>query len=153
MIEIIPAEMKHISDIIKIEQASFDPPWSEDALMSELGRSDAFFAVAVEEGTVLGFCVLRLLSGEAELFQIAVAQEDRRSGIGSRLLEEALAFSVQNGAVSVFLEVRKSSEAAIGLYEKFGFLQKGIRKNYYTRPAEDAVIMEYTQQTAAPVCD
>ena len=142
MIEIVSAEIKHIPEINAIEQEAFDPPWSKNAMLSELGRSDVFFAVAVENAAVLGFCILRLVSGEAELFQIAVAEGKKQSGIGSRLLEKALDFCAHADVVSVFLEVRKSNAAAIGLYKKHGFTQKGLRKNYYTRPAEDAVIME-----------
>ena len=81
--------------------------------------------MAVDDGRVLGFCVLRLVSGEAELFRVAVAGDRRRTGIASRLLGDALRFGASNGAAAVYLEVRQSNEAAIGLYEKHGFSGAG----------------------------
>jgi ribosomal-protein-alanine N-acetyltransferase len=141
MIRIVPAESAHIPGVLELERSSMRPPWSSDALTSELGRGDAYFGAAVEDGRVLGYCVLRLISGEAELFRIAVADGRRRSGIGARLLEDALRFCTSNGAAAVYLEVRQGNAAAIGLYEKYGFSCAGRRKNYYSNPAEDAVIM------------
>ena len=141
MTEIVEAAQKHVPDLVSIEQVAFTPPWSENALINEIKRDDALFKVAVQNGEVLGFCILRLISGEAELFQIAVADKHRRSGIGSRLLDSALAVCAQNETYAVYLEVRQGNEGAIKLYEKHGFSCSGHRKNYYSNPAEDAVIM------------
>ncbi len=141
MIEIVQAQLRHIPAILEIERTSFEPAWSKDALINETGRDDVFFGIAVEDDKALGFCILRLISGEAELFQIAAAGGYRRSGIGSRLLDGALAFCAQNGVAAVYLEVRESNEAAVRFYEKHGFSCSGVRKKYYTNPVENAVIM------------
>ncbi len=141
MIEILKAEPAQITQVLVIERAAFDPPWSESSLMSEASRNDAYFGVAVESGVVLGFCVLRLISGEAELFQIAVDEARRQLGLGSRLLQEALRFAENNGALAVYLEVRAGNAPAIGLYKRHGFVTSGRRKNYYSNPVDDAVIM------------
>jgi ribosomal-protein-alanine N-acetyltransferase len=141
MIGIVPAGLKHINGILRIERASFDPPWSENTLKGEFGRGDTFFSVAEDNGAVLGFVLLRLMSGEAELFQLAVTDAYRRSGIGGRLLAAALGFARSGGAQSVYLEVRPSNEAAVRLYENYGFSRQGRRKNYYANPVEDAALM------------
>ncbi len=141
MIRIVPAGLEHIPEVLSLERASMRPPWSFDALTAELGRDDAYFGAAVEDGRVVGYCVLRLVADEAELFRIAVADDHRRTGVGARLLEDALSFCASNGAAAVYLEVRHGNGAAIGLYEKYGFKCGGCRKNYYSEPAEDAMLM------------
>ncbi len=141
MIRIVPAGLEHLPEVLALERSSMRPPWSKDALTAELGRGDAYFGAAVEDGRVVGYCVLRLIADEAELFRIAVADGRRRTGVAARLLEDALDFCKSNGAAAVYLEVRQTNGAAIGLYEKCGFKCGGRRKNYYSDPAEDAVLM------------
>jgi len=90
---------------------------------------------------ILGFMLLRLIGDEGELLQIAVARDSRRCGIADILMEALQRYALDNALKSVFLEVRKSNEAAIALYKKHGYEPVGLRKNYYTSPVEDAVIM------------
>jgi len=73
-----------------------------------------------------------------------VYKSARRCGVASRLLERLIEAVKSENASFLFLEVRKSNEAAIKLYEKFGFLVCGERKNFYTAPLEDAYIMKLT---------
>lgn len=141
MIELIEADEAFMPAVLEIEEAAFFPPWSEGALLNELGREDGFFGLAVDNGTVIGFCILRSAADEAELYQIAVHDQYRRSGTADRLLEAAERWCREKGIRSVYLEVRKSNSAAIALYKKHHFKNQGRRKNYYSSPVEDAVIM------------
>ncbi|NLA86564.1 MAG: ribosomal protein S18-alanine N-acetyltransferase, partial [Clostridiales bacterium] len=84
----------------------------------------------------------------AELYQIAVREDMRRRGVADSLMAAALAYCRENHIDSLYLEVRKSNEAAIRLYQKHGFKNAGRRKNYYSNPVEDAVVM-----SLAPAAD
>ena len=90
---------------------------------------------------LLGFVILRRMGDEGELLQIAVDSAARRRGVADALLEAALGFSLEHALKSVFLEVRLGNEAAIALYTKHCFQTVRRRKDYYTNPAEDAVVM------------
>lgn len=158
MINIINAEEIHMPEILEIEQLSISPPWSEGALLSEVGREDALFALAVEDGddvkdgddvedgTVLGFCILHRAADEGELYQIAVREDCRRRGIAEGLMKAAIDYCRKNAVLSIYLEVRRSNEAAIHLYKKHGFKNDGRRKNYYSSPVEDAIMMSLALQ-------
>jgi ribosomal-protein-alanine N-acetyltransferase len=147
MIRIIEAREFHLPELVKIENACILPPWSEADLRNEIGRSDGLFALALEngsdtaEGGVLGFCILRRAGDEAELYQIAVRKEARNRGVADSLMHSAIRYCRENKIGSIYLEVRKSNEAAIRLYRKHGFKNGGCRKNYYSSPVEDAVVM------------
>lgn len=147
MIRIIEARESHLPELVKIENACIAPPWSEAEILNEIGRSDGLFALALEngsdtaEGGVLGFCILRRAADEAEIYQIAVCEDARRRGVADSLMHRAVRYCRENKIGSVYLEVRKSNEAAIRLYRKHGFKNGGRRKNYYSSPVEDAVVM------------
>ncbi len=147
MIEIIVAEELHIPAVLEIEQAAFSPCWMEGSLLSQLDNEDAHFRVAAESGVVLGFSVLHKAADEGELYQIAVQEQARRRGIGALLMKDAINYAKANGLVSIFLEVRKSNVPAVNLYKKNGFTVAGRRKNYYSSPVEDAIIMSLVTST------
>jgi ribosomal-protein-alanine N-acetyltransferase len=141
MIRIVDATEAYLLQVLDIERASIAPPWSEGALLNEIGRSDGLFVLALEGEELLGFCILRRAADEAELYQIAVRERSRRQGIADALMAAAVRYCRACAAVSIYLEVRRSNGAAIRLYKKHGFKNEGRRKNYYSSPVEDAVIM------------
>jgi len=101
--------------------------------------------VAEEKGTLQGFVVGKLLrmgdETQAEIENLAVAPQARRKGLGTALCREALQALRVAGAHVVELEVRVGNSAAIGLYAGLGFEPTGVRRGYYTNPAEDAVLL------------
>lgn len=127
---------------VQLENACFSMPWSKKSFLDSLQREDTLFFVCEEEEEIVGYVGMYISFDEAEITNIAVAPDCRNKGYGRKLLlaakEELLARSV----AELFLEVRVSNEPAIHLYEKMGFEQIGIRKNYYERPREDAIIMK-----------
>jgi len=141
MIKITSAMEEGIPRILEIEQASISPPWTHGALLSEIYRDDSLFALAVEDNVVIGFCILRRMADEGELLQIAVDALARRRGVGDLLMKAALDFARAIPLRAVYLEVRAGNDAAIALYKTHGFTRTGARKDYYTQPVEDAVIM------------
>ena len=136
------AEKSDLQQILTIEQQSFTLPWTYEAMRHEIDHKYSYFEVAVIDDTIVGFYILRLLTGgDAELINIAVNSLYRRKKIADALMSSMLNYAKNSGLQSIYLEVRKSNEAAIMLYRKHGFISLGIRKDYYDKPVEDAVTM------------
>lgn len=106
------------------------------------GKRDGGVILAAEEGNdLLGYVWARFVLDEGDIGNVAVAPDSRRRGIGAALLKALFAESERRGAAVLQLEVRESNLAARRLYEKNGFEIVGKRKNYYEKPAEDAILM------------
>ena len=138
MIEIIRMNESHVSAVAELEKQNFSEPWPEIAVRSELTNKLALWLVAVEDGVVAGYVGSQTVLQEADMMNIAVAESFRRRGIARMLVEELIR---QLDAYQLTLEVRASNAPAIALYEKLGFTQVGLRKNYYHKPKEDALIL------------
>lgn len=138
---IVPMDRSHIEQIAALERECFSTPWSEAMLTEVLFDSQASFIVAeAEEGGVLGYAGLQVVLDEGYIDNIAVEPNARRHGVADELLDVFCRFGEANLAF-LTLEVRASNAPAIALYRKHGFEEAGRRKNYYTKPAEDAIIM------------
>lgn len=141
LISIEPMKKEHIEQIAEIEHLCFSLPWSENALEDELTNENAHFLTAVIEEKVLGYIGIIEICGEGDITNIAVHPDFRRLGIADALLKSAEYDAKQRNSVSITLEVRVSNEAAIALYNTNGYKAQGIRKGFYDRPKEDALIM------------
>jgi len=130
-------EDRHIAEIAEIEKACFEHPWSAEGLRAELGRG-LFFA-AVEDGTTVGYAGCQTVLDEGYITNVAVLPSFRRRGIAEQLLRELIRQA--KGLSFLTLEVRSSNDAAAALYEKMGFQRVGVRKNFYSAPQENAVLM------------
>ena len=132
-----------IDDILRIESISFTNPWTREMYLSELEHRDvSFFYIARDAvGEAIGFCSCWLVLDEIHINNLAVLPEQRRSGVASALIEHVLKEGGARGAHRATLEVRRSNEPARKLYEKFGFSVTAVRRGYYTRPDEDALIL------------
>lgn len=139
--EINPMSSKHISKIAEIEKQCFSAPWTEKGIAEELNNPNAHFIVAETDNKVLGYIGVHEVCDEAYIDNIAVLPDYRRLGMGVKLLLSARDGAFKRGCSFISLEVRKSNLAAISLYSKLGFKNVGERKNFYTDPQEDAVIM------------
>lgn len=117
-------------------------PWDETALFTYLMREDALLYAAREDGRVIGFAGLLMAPPEADILDVTVLPEFRRTGVGSALLETLFQNAEAQGVNTVYLEVRAGNGPAKALYRKKGFTQIGLRKQYYSDPVEDALIME-----------
>ncbi len=138
---IVPMDRSHIEQIAALERECFSTPWSEAMLTEVLFDSQASFIVAEsEDGGVLGYAGLQVVLDEGYIDNIAVEPNARRHGVADELLDVFCRFGEANLAF-LTLEVRASNAPAIALYRKHGFEEAGRRKNYYTEPTEDAVIM------------
>ena len=127
----------HLDDVAEIENACFAHPWSRKDLEAQLSIDTSHFIVASLNGRAVGYMGLQIFSGEGYVTNVAVLPEYRRRGIAEALI----AAQMKNDMRFITLEVRKSNAAAIALYEKMVYKNIGIRKNFYEKPVEDAVIM------------
>ena len=141
MLAITRAKPEHIKRVVEIAKASFPDPWSEESFLSELTADGAFY-VAENSGSLDGYIIIRNLGEEYEILDVAVDPAARREGIGEAMLATAVNFAFEGWGKKVWLEVRESNEAALGLYKKYKFKEVGRRKGYYSNPAEDAILME-----------
>lgn len=136
------AELSMIDEISAIEDALFSDPWSRASLRFCMENPVYDFTVALDtEGAVAGFLIAGVLPPEIEISTVAVRGDLRRQGIGRSLLGQLLEKGAKRGCDTVFLEVRASNRAAIGLYRSLGFEEYGVRKRYYSAPVEDAILM------------
>jgi len=150
----IPAD---VPTVAAIERSTFSTPWQRETYERFLDPSSAVEVWVAEdldrdadankktpnagEGEVLGYAVLWKAADQGELANLAVTRGARGHGIGGRLLDRVLERCSDVGLRALYLEVRSSNQAAIVLYQQRGFRTVGVRKNYYTRPREDALVM------------
>ena len=135
--------VEQIDDVLAIEEASFTNPWTREMYLAELqNRGVSFcFLARGDDGQAVGFCSVWSVVDELHINNLAVLPAFRRSGIGSDLLQYVLQHGAGLGARRATLEVRQSNEAARLLYEHFGFAVAGVRRSYYTKPVEDALVL------------
>jgi ribosomal-protein-alanine N-acetyltransferase len=143
------ARLEDLREIAAIERLSFTDPWSRQSF-AQLLDGPAHFVVAERPfagaRVVAGYVVAWVVVEQAEIANIAVAPSARRLGIGALLLDDAIAALAARGARAIFLEVRRSNEAAQALYASRGFREVGRRRGYYRNPVEDALILRYDTQ-------
>lgn len=141
MIEIRFMQQEDLDAVARIEKETFSQPWSKAGFAASLAREDTLYLSAFSDGELAGYCGLLQVLDEGEITNVAVKKCFRGQKIASLLMEELLKKGSLRGITFFVLEVRKSNCAAIRLYEKNGFTKAGIRKNFYEKPIEDAVIM------------
>ncbi len=129
-----------IKEIAELEKECFSEPWSEDSLKDELTNGTARFYVLRDNEKVLGYIGANNICGEVYITNVAVNEDARGKGCGKKLVNYLVRQSELENALFVTLEVRESNENAIKLYEKCGFKKIGERKNFYSKPTENALI-------------
>lgn len=127
--------------VCEIEKENFSMPWSEKSFLESMEREDTVFLTALEDEEVVGYLGCYCIDGVGEITNVVVKNCHRRRGIGTKLLEKLYEEGVVLNTREFFLEVRQSNEVAICLYLRQGFVKEGIRKNFYEKPVENAVIM------------
>ncbi|CUQ67771.1 ribosomal protein S18-alanine N-acetyltransferase [Candidatus Nitrospira inopinata] len=147
---IMPATVELLPELLELERTCFSPPWTSKMWEAELiGNPFAHVLVAVTSdpmrpggGSLIGFHCFWIVFEELRLMKLAVRESMRRRGVGRTLVAEAIGMGMTRGSSRAVLEVRHSNEAAQRLYRELGFVSIGVRRGYYSEPAEDAVVME-----------
>ena len=144
-IVIRPMCEEDLDRVAQIEKENFSTPWSRKSFSDFLKREGVYFLVAESteagETEICGYIGAYGIPDEGDITNVSVQKGYRRAGIGRLLVDELIRRTLAAGITRIFLEVRESNETAIRLYEHAGFVRTGLRKNYYTSPVEDAIIM------------
>ena len=139
--ELKKAELSHLAQIEALEEVCFSCPWTAAQLQNMMEDEKAVFLVLVDGDTVAGYTAFSTVLDEGYIANVAVAPEYRRRGLGDALVT-AMAEEARRRRLSFLtLEVRESNAPARALYEKHGYKAVGLRKNYYEKPTESAILM------------
>ncbi|MCD7867968.1 MAG: ribosomal protein S18-alanine N-acetyltransferase [Clostridiales bacterium] len=147
-----------LGPVMEMEEDLFSPGWSRESFLDFLRRKDTLFLVAADDkemhkasqdghsadekgNCILGYCGVLMVLDEGDVVNVAVRRDRQGEGIGSFLMRNLTELAARRGVKRLHLEVRRGNERAIGLYSRFGFRQDGLRRDYYTDPVEDAVLM------------
>ena len=137
-----------ILEVMDLERMCFRTHWTREQFLLGLERG-AFHILGIRlRGALAAYAAFSIIAGEMEIMNIAVHPFHRRKGLAKALLTEVLTICRQRGVAQGFLEVRTSNRPAIDLYEKFGFILRGTRKNYYPDNKEDALLyrLDFAEQ-------
>ncbi len=141
-LSIRPMTMRDLDGVCRIENVSFDTPWSREAFEMEVIKSKAAVSwIAEREGVLVGYLISWLVVDELHIGNVAVDPDVRGEGIGAALVEASLGSAAARGVTYATLEVRVSNEQAIALYERFSFRGIAMRARYYSDTGEDALVM------------
>ena len=141
MLEIRFMKTEDLEKVAAIESSLFSMPWSAKGFLDSMNLAYTIYLTALWDCKVAGYCGLLQSFEEADITNVAVAKEFQERGIAFAMLVELLKLGNEKGISDYTLEVRVSNAPAIHLYEKLGFVNEGIRKNFYEKPREDAMIM------------
>ena len=127
--------------VAELESEIFSDPWQEKDIFSYVCTSGGMCYSAISGGKVVAYIIGRVIAPEGEIYRIATKEEYRGRGIAYRLLDYAVKCERGRGLETLFLEVRSKNVPARNLYHSYGFREMGVRKNYYSNPADDAIVM------------
>ena len=132
-----------LTGVLEVERESFTSPWTRDMYAWELQNPSVchIYIVRTLDCAVAGFCAFWLVFDEIHINNIAIRPQYRGHGYGTALMHHVLAEARRLGAQRATLEVRAGNGGALRLYERLGFYVAGTRRNYYTNPVEDALIL------------
>lgn len=133
--------VEDLDQVMELERDLFPVPWTREGMFTFLIRRDTMFLAVEEQGKILAYCGVLMVLDEGDILNVAVKRSRQREGIGRFLMESMIRLAKEQGVGILHLEVRKSNETAVRLYERTGFVRDGIRRNYYTDPVEDAILM------------
>lgn len=136
-----PMRADHLDQVIAIERLSYSSPWTRGAFAAELSNAAAFYLIATLDDALIGYGGSWSVIDETHITTVAVHPDFRGNRYGEAILHAMLDAGKRHGMERATLEVRASNQAAIALYQKYGFVDVGARPNYYKEPVEDGLIM------------
>jgi ribosomal-protein-alanine N-acetyltransferase len=141
-IELLNGE-RDLAGVLEVDEASFTRPWTRAMYTVEFLNRDTsrLYVLRTPEFAVAGYCAAWFILDEVHINNLAVRPQCRGRGYGGALLQHVLREAARHGGRRATLEVRRSNESARRLYERFGFRIAGVRRDYYSHPTEDALIL------------
>lgn len=140
-ITVRPMVFKDVKYAHFIESKCFSQPWVFEAFLMELDNPHAINLVGELNGEVVSYINARCVIDDVAITNVATDEQVRNKGVATAVMREFLKQCDELGAKTISLEVRASNHIAITFYHKFGFMEVGLRKNFYQHPTEDAVVM------------
>ena len=131
------ATLDDVAEILRIEQACFSTPWTEQGIRESIENENTHLYLALADGKTAGYMGVQIFSGEGYVTNVATLPAYRRRGVAKALIERVLG----NEMDFLTLEVRESNAPAIALYESLGFARVGVRPHFYRNPDENALLM------------
>ncbi len=136
------AGRRDVNDLLVIEEAQFPEPWTKRMLLDEITNEQTRrYTVAVEGGRIIGYLGVMFVMDEMHVNTIGTAPGHEGRGVATSLLTEVMPVARGRGIAKATLEVAVSNERAQALYRRFGFAPVGVRKNYYAKVGEDALVL------------
>jgi ribosomal-protein-alanine N-acetyltransferase len=136
-----PDFMSFRDQILEIENASFPVPWSAKSFEEEINKSISNLWALITDQKLFAYICFWMFDREIHILNFAVHPQKRNMGLGKILLENIIKTRTAGGVENIWLEVRPSNIPALSIYKKFGFIEAGLRKAYYSDSREDAIIM------------
>jgi ribosomal-protein-alanine N-acetyltransferase len=145
------AERRDIGELLIIEEAQFPEPWTRRILLDEIENTETRrYTVATEKRKIVGYLGVMFVLYELHVNTIGTLPGEEGRGIATSLLDDAWADARERGVTRATLEVAVSNQRAIDLYYRYGFRPVGVRKNYYEKSNEDALIL-WADLTSEPL--
>lgn len=140
-LEFVALSEEHLEEVLEVELEAYPEPWTPGMFREEIRSQRSYFCVALVEGTFVGYGGFWLVLDEAHITSVTVAEIFRGRGYGRDQVLHLLEAAVALGARTATLEVRESNVQARRLYDSLGFRRVGIRKGYYSKTKENAIVM------------
>ena len=142
ILKIIPMQLEHLDAVMEIEQRAYEFPWTA-GIFKDCLRSSYYCCVYCQNDDCVGYGVMSVVAGEAQILNICIDPDRQGQGLGRRLLRHLIAEAGRQSADTLFLEVRSSNQAAFALYDSAGFNEIGQRRGYYPAKEgrEDALVL------------
>jgi len=133
-----------LDEVLELEEITYEFPWTQ-GIFEDCLRNQYNSILYVKQKKIIAYLISQFIVNECHLLNLCVIQSERRSGLGEKMVHYLLNQTRQNNIESIFLEVRISNTAALQLYEKLGFNEVGLRRDYYpnTNGREDALVLAY----------
>ena len=138
--EIVKMTKEHTEDLADLEKLCFSEPWSKKSLDDMVDHQSAYFVTAMQDEHILGYGGMHCSIDEFYIDNIAVYRHHRNKGVGSAIINALTDEAKRREGKFISLEVRVSNKA-VDLYQRLGFVEEGRRKNFYTNPREDALVL------------
>jgi ribosomal-protein-alanine N-acetyltransferase len=136
------AERRDVPELLVIEVAQFPEPWSRTMLLDEINNvENRRYTVAVENTALIGYLGVMFVMDELHINTIGTLPRHEGRGVATSLMDDAWTDAKARGILRATLEVAVSNKRAQSLYARYGFRPVGVRKNYYERTQEDALVL------------
>ena len=130
--------VEDLEQVVEIEKALFSDPWTKEGFFTFLTKENTMFFVVEEKEKILAYCSMQTVLDEGDILNVAVRSDRQKEGIGYFLVDSMLKMAEMSGIHIVHGTARR-------LYERLGFKEDGLRRDYYTDPTENAVLMTKMQ--------